>query len=104
MQAQTAFVPGYNPPWIGSPFGKPLSVNCERVLACLSFGANKASGLRQSIPELEQYAISLACGRLVRLKMVSRDRQLEYSITDFGKYYLRVQHEIKAQESCAREA
>ena len=104
MHAKTTFVPGYNQPWIESPFGKPLSVNCERVLACLSFGAKKAAGLRQSIPELEQYAISLACGRLVRLKMVSRDRQLEYSITDFGKYYLRVQHEIKAQESCAREA
>lgn len=104
MQAQTAFVPGYNPPWIESPFGKPLSVNCERVLACLSFGAKKAACLRHSIPELDQYAISLACGRLARLKLVSRDRQLEYSITDFGKDYLRGQHEIKAQESCAREA
>ena len=91
MQAKTTFVTGYNPPWIESPFGKPLSVNCERVLACLYFGAQKASGLRQSIPELEQYAIGPACGRLVRLKMVSRDRQLEYSITDFGKNYLRVQ-------------
>ena len=104
MQAKTTFVTGYNPPWIESPFGKPLSVNCERVLACLYFGAQKASGLRQSIPELEQYAISPACGRLVQLKMVSRDRQLEYSITDFRKDYLRAQHEIKAQESSAREA
>ena len=104
MHAKTTFVPDYNPPWIESPFGKPLSVNCERVLACLSFGAKKAAGLRQSIQELEQYAISLACGRLARLKMVSRDRQLEYSITDFGKYYLRVQHEIKAQKSRSCEA
>ena len=56
MQAKTTFVTGYNPPWIESPFGKPLSVNCERVLACLYFGAQKASGLRQSIPELEQYS------------------------------------------------
>ena len=94
MQAKTTFATGYNPPWIESPFGKPLSVNCMRVLACLSFGAQKAAGLRQSIPELEQYAISLACGRLLRIKMASRDRQLEYSITDFGKDYLRVQLDI----------
>ena len=104
MHAKTTFVPGYNPPWIESPFGKSLSVNCVRVLACLSFGSNKAAGLRQSIPELDQYAISLACGRLVRLKLARRDRKLEYSITDFGKYYLRVQHEIKAQKSRSREA
>ena len=88
MQAKTTFVTGYNPPWIESPFCKPLSADCERVLACLYFGAQKASGLRQSIPELEQNAISPACGRLVRLKMISRDRQLVYSITDFGKDYL----------------
>ena len=104
MQAKTTFVTGYNPPWIESPFGKPLSVDCERVLVCLSLGAQKAAGLRHSIPELDQYAISLACGRLVRLKLARRDRQLEYSITDFGKDHLRGQHEIKAQESCAREA